>query len=75
MWEVILMFKYELVIYWSEEDQAYIAEVPELSGCMVDGKSYADVLANVEIIIQEWIETAQSIGKEIPQPRGKLVYA
>jgi predicted RNase H-like HicB family nuclease len=69
------MFKYEIIIYWSEEDQAYIAEVPELAGCMTDGKSYKEVLSNIEVIIQEWIETAKLLGKPIPQPKGKLVYA
>lgn len=69
------MFKYEIIIYWSEEDQAYIAEVPELAGCSADGKSYKEVLSNVEIVIQEWIETAQSLGRPVPKPKGKLVYA
>lgn len=69
------MFKYEIIIYWSEEDQAYIAEVPELPGCSADGKSYNEVLANVETVIQEWIETAQSLGRQIPRPKGKLAYA
>lgn len=70
-----MMFKYEIVIYWSEEDNCYIAEVPELPGCAADGKSYKDVLENVEKIIEEWIETAKSIGREIPKPKGKLAYA
>ena len=69
------MYKYEIIIYWSEEDNSYIAEVPELSGCMADGKSYQEVLANVETVISEWIETAQMIGKPIPVPKGKLAYA
>jgi predicted RNase H-like HicB family nuclease len=69
------MNKYEVIIYWSEMDNAYIAEVPELSGCMADGKSYAEALGNVEVIINEWIETAQSLGRAIPAPRGKLIYA
>jgi len=69
------MFKYEIIIYWSEEDNCYIAEVPELPGCAADGKSYKDVLENVEKIIEEWIETAKSIGREIPKPKGKLAYA
>jgi predicted RNase H-like HicB family nuclease len=69
------MTKYEIIIYWSEEDGAYIAEVPELSGCMADGKTYAEALHNTEIVISEWIETAVSMGREIPAPRGKLVYA
>lgn len=67
--------RYEIIIYWSKEDNAYIAEVPELAGCMADGKSYADALGNVQVIIQEWIETAQSMGRPIPEPKGKLMYA
>ena len=67
--------KYEIIIYWSEEDDAFIAEVPELSGCIADGASYIEAIENVKIIIEEWIETAQSLGREIPQPRGRLLYA
>jgi len=69
------MNKYEIIIYWSEIDNAYIAEVPELAGCMADGKTYAEALANAEVIINEWIETARSLGRTIPVPHGKLVYA
>ena len=69
------MYKYEVIVYWSEEDQAYIAEVPELSGCMADGVSYEDALGNVQVIISEWIETAKMSGREIPVPKGKLTYA
>ena len=69
------MTKYEIVIYWSKADNSYIAEVPELAGCMADGKTYAEALKNVEIIIYEWIETARSLGREIPAPQGKLMYA
>jgi len=69
------MFKYEVVVWWSEEDRAYIAEVPELPGCMADGTSYEGALRNVQIIISEWIETAKKLGKEIPKPKGKLTYA
>jgi predicted RNase H-like HicB family nuclease len=69
------MIKYEVIIYWSEEDQAYIAEVPELAGCMADGKTYQEALANVEIIVQEWIETAKELGRSIPEPKGRLMYA
>lgn len=69
------MFKYEIIIYWSEEDHAYIAEVPELAGCIADGKSYQEVLVNLEAIIHEWIETAKELGKPIPQPKGKLAFA
>jgi predicted RNase H-like HicB family nuclease len=69
------MIKYEVILYWSAEDDAFIAEVPELPGCMADGANYQDALANVEKIAQEWIETARELGREIPVPRGKLVYA
>ena len=67
--------KYEIIIYWSEEDKAYIAEVPELPGCMSDGNTYQDALANAELIIQEWIETAKELGRPIPQSKGRLMYA
>jgi len=70
-----MMSKYEIIIYWSEIDNVYIAEVPELAGCMADGKTYYEALSNAEVIINEWIETARSIGREIPIPHGKLVYA
>jgi len=69
------MSKYELVIYWSEEDKAFIAEVPELAGCAADGKTYQEALANVEVVIQEWIETAKELGKPIPKPKGRLMFA
>jgi predicted RNase H-like HicB family nuclease len=69
------MTKYEIIIYWSENDSAFIAEVPELPGCAADGKTYAEALANVEIIIAEWIETAKSLGRTIPTPRGRLIFA
>ena len=68
-------WKYEIIIYWSEEDQAYIAEVPELPGCAADGKTYKQAVANVEVIVQEWIETATKLGRAIPEPKGRLVYA
>ncbi len=67
--------RYEIVIYWSSEDDAFVAEVPELPGCMADGKTYHEALSNTEQIIQEWIETAKEIGRTIPQPKGRLVYA
>jgi predicted RNase H-like HicB family nuclease len=69
------MSKYEVIIYWSEADQAYIAEVPELPGCMGDGSTYQEALANAETIIQEWIETATELGRPIPEPKGRLMYA
>ncbi len=68
-------YKYEMVIYWSAEDQSYIVEVPELAGCMADGKTYAEAVANAEVIITEWIETAKELGREIPEPKGRLMYA
>lgn len=67
--------KYEVIIYWSEADQAFIAEVPELPGCAADGKSYREALSNAEVVIQEWIETAQELGRSIPTPKGRLVFA
>ncbi|MDB9312485.1 type II toxin-antitoxin system HicB family antitoxin [Spirulina sp. CS-785/01] len=63
---------YKIIINWSEEDQAFIAEVPELAGCAADGETYQDALQNVEIVMQEWIETAQELGREIPKPQGRL---
>ncbi|MEG4031627.1 MULTISPECIES: type II toxin-antitoxin system HicB family antitoxin [unclassified Microcoleus] len=67
--------KYEVIIYWSDEDQAFIAEVPELPGCAADGETYQDALQNLEIIMQEWIETANALGRPIPQPKGRLMFA
>ncbi len=67
--------RYELVIYWAEEDKCFIAEVPELPGCMADGQSYQEAVSNVEVIIDEWIATAQEMGRPIPEPVGKLMYA
>lgn len=68
------MHKYERIIYWSEEDQRFIAEVPELAGCKADGITAVEALENAEVIISEWIESAEKIGREIPQPRGRLEY-
>ena len=67
--------KYEIIIYWSKEDNSFIAEVPELSGCMADGASYIEALQNVQVVISEWIDTAISLGRVIPEPKGKLMYA
>ncbi len=67
--------KYEIIIFWSEEDDAYVAEVPELAGCMGDGKTYQEALANTEQIIQEWLDTAKEFDRPIPQPKGRLMYA
>ena len=69
------MSKYEIIIYWSEKDKAFIAEVPELPGCAADGASHKEALANVEVIIHEWIETAKELGRPIPKPKGKLTFA
>jgi len=68
-------WKYEIIIYWSDEDQAYVAEVPELPGCAADGATYKQALANVEVIIAEWIETARELGRAVPEPKGRLLYA
>ena len=67
--------KYEIIIFWSEEDKSYVAEIPELPGCMADGPTYQDALANAEQIVREWIETASELGRAIPKPRGRLAYA
>jgi predicted RNase H-like HicB family nuclease len=67
--------KYEIIIFWSEEDTTFVAEVPELPGCMADGKTYQEALENAEQIIDEWIETAQEEGRPISQPKGRLMYA
>jgi predicted RNase H-like HicB family nuclease len=68
-------YKYELVIYWSKDDKAFIAEAPELPGCAADGATYAEAVANIQVVIDEWIETARELGREIPEPRGRLMYA
>ena len=64
--------KYEIIIFWSEVDNAFIAEMPELAGCMADGSSYEEALANAQIVINQWIETAIAIGRDIPKPRVRL---
>jgi predicted RNase H-like HicB family nuclease len=69
------MTRYEMIIYWSDEDQAYLVEVPELAGCMADGSTYQEAIGNAEIIVQEWLETARELGRVIPEPRGRLIYA
>ncbi|MCH7939215.1 MAG: type II toxin-antitoxin system HicB family antitoxin [Candidatus Marinimicrobia bacterium] len=69
------MSKYEIIMFWSDDDQAFIAEVPELPGCKADGATYQKALANVEVVIREWIETAQELGRPIPEPKGRLLYA
>ena len=69
------MSKYELIIYWSKEDDAFIVEVAELPGCMADGATYEEAVANAQTTIREWLETAEAIGRPIPQPKGRLMYA
>jgi predicted RNase H-like HicB family nuclease len=68
-------FKYEVIIYWSNDDKAFIAEVPELPGCMADGQTYQEALENVGVIAQEWVDIAKQKGKAIPKPKGRLVFA
>jgi predicted RNase H-like HicB family nuclease len=68
-------YKYEVIIYWSDEDEAFIAEVPELPGCAADGVTYEELLGNLEIVLDEWIETAQEMGRAIPEPKGRLMFA
>ncbi|MBK8242576.1 MAG: type II toxin-antitoxin system HicB family antitoxin [Saprospiraceae bacterium] len=70
-----MKYKYEVIIYWSKPDNSFIAEVPELAGCKSDGNSYEEALTNIQIIIEEWIETAKLSGRQIPEPKGKLMYA
>jgi predicted RNase H-like HicB family nuclease len=69
------MYNYEMIVYWSTEDNAFIAEVPEFAGCMADGQTYVEAVQNAEIAIGEWIETAQAIGRIVPETRGRLMYA
>jgi predicted RNase H-like HicB family nuclease len=69
------MIRYEVIIYWSDEDQAFIAEVPELSGCAADGQTYQEALASAETVIREWIKMATELGRPIPEPKGRLMLA
>jgi len=69
------MHKYEIILYWSKEDEAVIAEVPELAGCMADGANYNEALENIETVIAQWMQTAKELGREIPLPKGRLMYA
>lgn len=73
--EKVNMHKYERIIYWSEQDKRFIVEVPELPGCMADGETAVQALENAEKIIEEWLETAKETGRDIPQPKGKLMFA
>jgi predicted RNase H-like HicB family nuclease len=67
--------RYEVILYWSSEDDAFIAEVPELPGCAADGESYQEALGNVQVVIEEWLETARELGRSVPEPRGRLMFA
>jgi predicted RNase H-like HicB family nuclease len=71
----MILIRYELIIYWSDEDQSFIAEIPELPGCMADGATYKEAVDNVEVVIQEWIDTAKELGRPIPEPKGRLIFA
>jgi len=68
-------YRYEIILYWSDEDDAYIAEVPELAGCAADGATYNEAVDNVEVVIDEWIETARELGRVVPEPKGRLLFA
>ena len=69
-----MSIKYELIIYWSDEDESFVVEVPELPGCMADGQNYEQAVTNAQRVIGEWIETARELGRPIPEPRGRLLY-
>ena len=69
------MLKYEIILYWSKQDEAFIAEVPELPGCAADGATYQEAVANVEVVMREWIETARELGRPVPEPKGRLLFA
>jgi len=69
------MTKHQIILYWSDEDQSFLAEVPELAGCAADGLTRQEALANVEVVIDEWIETAKELGRPIPEPKGRLLFA
>jgi len=69
------VIRHEIVIYWSHEDEAFITEVPELPGCLANGSTYKEAVDNVEVVIQEWIETAKKLGRPIPKPKGRLIFA
>ena len=70
-----MSLKYEVIIYWSSEDQSFVAEAPELPGCMADGKTHGEALSNLEVVMSEWIETANELGRTVPEPRGRLMFA
>ena len=70
-----MSINYEMIIYWSKEDNCFVAEIPELSGCMADGKTYQEAVSNAEVIIREWVDTAKDMGRAIPEPKGRLMFA
>lgn len=70
-----MSIKYELIIYWSDQDRSFVVEVPELPGCMADGETYEQAVANAQHVIKDWIETARDLGRPVPEPRGRLMYA
>lgn len=70
-----MSIRYEMIIYWSDEDQSFVVEVPELPGCVADGETYEDAVVNAKQVIEEWIETARELGRPIPEPKGRLMYA
>ncbi len=72
---MLMSIKYEVIIYWSKEDDVFIAEVPELPGCMADGMTYEEAVTNAQRVIEEWVETAHSLGRPVPEPKGRLMYA
>ena len=67
--------KYEIIMYWSDEDQSFLVEVPELPGCMADGRTREEALAHAGVVIEEWIATAREFGRPVPEPKGRLIYA
>lgn len=70
-----MSIKYELIIYWSDEDQSFVVEVPELPGCMADGETYEQAVVNAKVVIEQWIESARELGRPVPKPKGRLKYA
>ena len=69
------MIRFQMVIWWSEPDDSFVVDVPELPGCMADGRTYEEAVANARVVMGEWIETARSLGRAIPEPRGRLMFA
>ena len=67
--------KYEIIMYWSPEDDAFIVEVPELPGCVADGPTYEEALNEVQVVMDIWVETAKELGRPIPEPKGRLMFA